>query len=84
MCLGIPMQIVEIDGLSARCEARGAVREIGLLLLQDESPVAGDYVMVHLGNAIRKISEQEALSTWALLDEMLALESAGMNARKAS
>lgn len=74
MCLGIPMQIVEIDGYSARCEARGVMRDAGLFLLQHEPLAAGDYVIVHLGHAIRKISEQEARSTWELLDEMLALE----------
>jgi hydrogenase expression/formation protein HypC len=83
MCLGIPMQIVEIDGYTAHCKARGAIREAGLFLLQDESPQVGDYVIVHLGHAIRKISEQQARSTWELLDEILALEGGDANARPA-
>jgi hydrogenase expression/formation protein HypC len=81
MCLGIPMQIIEINGYSARCEARGTMREAGLFLLQDEPLAAGDYVIVHLGHAIQKITEQQAHSTWELLDEMLALEETGANAR---
>lgn len=76
MCLGIPMQVVAIDGYTARCEARGAAREISLFLLQEELPEVGDYVTVHLGQAIRKMSAQEAHSTWALLDELLAAEDA--------
>jgi len=82
MCLGIPMQIVEIDGYSARCAARGTTREAGLFLLQGEPLAVGDYVIVHLGHAIQKITEQQARSTWELLDEILALEETGMNERK--
>jgi hydrogenase expression/formation protein HypC len=81
MCLGIPMQIVDIDGYIARCEARGTTREAGLFLLQDEPLAVGDYVIVHLGHATQKISEQQARSTWELLDEILALEEGGMNAQ---
>ena len=81
MCLGIPMQIVDIDGYIARCEARGTTREAGLFLLHDEPLAIGDYVIVHLGHAIQKISEQQARSTWELLDEILALEEGGMNAQ---
>ena len=77
------MQIVEIDGYTARCEARGTTREAGLFLLQDEQLAVGDYVIVHLGHAIQKISEQQARSTWELLDEMLALEDAITNGRTA-
>lgn len=73
MCLGIPMQIIEIDGLKARCAARGVTREISLFLLQDDLPRMNDYVMVHLGQAIRTMGAEEAQASWALLDEILAL-----------
>ncbi|MBK9161274.1 MAG: HypC/HybG/HupF family hydrogenase formation chaperone [Nitrosomonadales bacterium] len=72
MCLGIPMQITSIDGYNARCEARGVTREVSLFLLQDEPLAVGDYVIVHVGYAIQKLTEQEAHSTWELLDELLA------------
>jgi hydrogenase expression/formation protein HypC len=72
MCLGIPMQIVEIDGYNARCTARGVTREISLLLLQDEPLAAGDYVVVNVGYAIHKTTKQEARLTWELLDQILA------------
>ena len=74
MCLGIPMQILEIDGFNARCEAKGVIREVSLFLLQGEEPAVGDYVMVHVGYAIQKMTPQEARSAWELFDEVLAAE----------
>ena len=71
MCLAIPMQITHIDGFNARCAAKGVVRDVSLFLLQDESVKLGDYILIHVGYAIQKISEDEALSTWELLDQML-------------
>ena len=38
MCLAIPMQITAIDGLSARCEARGIFRDISVFMIRDELP----------------------------------------------
>lgn len=74
MCLGIPMQIVNIDGFNAVCEARGVQRAVSLFTLQDEPVQAGDYVMVHVGYAIQKITAQEARSAWELFDQILAVE----------
>lgn len=74
MCLGIPMQIVSIEGFNARCEAKGVSRDVSLFLLQGEDLSVGDHVMVHVGYAIQVMTEQEARSTWELLDEMLAAE----------
>lgn len=70
MCLAIPMQITQIDGLTARCAARGVEREVSLFLLQDEPPQAGEFVLIHVGYAIQKLSEEEARSTWELFDQM--------------
>jgi hydrogenase expression/formation protein HypC len=72
MCLAIPMQIVEIDGFNARCEAKGVEREVSLFMLQGEPIAVGDFVMVHVGYAIQKISAQEARSSWELFDQILA------------
>ncbi|MEJ2630060.1 MAG: HypC/HybG/HupF family hydrogenase formation chaperone [Acidihalobacter sp.] len=71
MCLGIPMQIVEIDGYNARCEAKGVEREVSLFMLQDDTVAVGDHVMVHVGYALQKLSPQEAQSTWELLDQIV-------------
>jgi hydrogenase expression/formation protein HypC len=74
------MQIVEIDGYTARCSAKGVLRDVSLFLLQDEPLAVDDYVIVHVGYAIQKMSEQEARSTWELLDELLAAEAGGTQA----
>jgi hydrogenase expression/formation protein HypC len=79
MCLGIPMQVVAVDGYNSRCLAKGVMRDVSLFMLQDASVSVGDFVIVHVGYALQKISEQEAISTWELLDEMLALEAGGYN-----
>ncbi len=76
MCLGIPMQIQSIDGFQARCEAKGVERDVNLYMMQDEGCVVGDFVMVHIGYAIQKMTHQEAQSAWEILDEMLATEHA--------
>jgi hydrogenase expression/formation protein HypC len=74
------MRIVEIDGFTARCEARGIERRASLFLLQHESLEVGDMVMIHVGNAIQKMTEEEASSAWEVYDEMLALEAAAQQA----
>jgi len=72
MCLGIPMQICEIDGYTARCEAKGVERDVSLFMLQHEPVAVGDHVVVHVGYAIQKITPQEARTAWELYDQMLA------------
>jgi len=74
MCLGVPMRVLEIDGFMARCEARGIERKASLFLLQHENIQPGDLVMIHVGNAIQRMSEEDAHSAWELYDEMLQLE----------
>ena len=71
MCLAIPMQVIEIDGLTARCEAKGVERRVSLFLMQHEPVGVGDMVLVHVGYAIQKMSESEARMSWQLLDEVL-------------
>lgn len=72
MCLAIPMQIQFIEGLTARCAAKGVEREVSLFALRDEAPRVGDYVMVSLGNAIQIVSEADARLAWELFDQILA------------
>jgi hydrogenase expression/formation protein HypC len=71
------MQIAAINGFNARCAAKGVERDVSLFLMQGEPLAAGDFVMVHVGYAIQKMSEQEARSAWELYDEMLAAEAGG-------
>ena len=74
MCLGVPMRVIEIDGFSAVCEARGIRRKASLFLMQHEDVQVGDMVMIHVGNAIQKMTEEDARSAWDLYDEMLERE----------
>lgn len=74
MCLGIPMQILEINQFMARCEAKGVERDVSLFMLQDEPVEVGDYVVVHVGYAIQKMSQAEAQTAWQIYDEMLSLD----------
>ncbi len=71
MCLGIPMQIKTIVEYTARCEAKGVERDVSLFMLQHESLEPGDFVVVHVGYAIQKVTPQEARSAWEVYDEML-------------
>lgn len=75
MCLGIPMQIKSIEGFVADCEAKGVHREVSLFMLQGEDFQIDDYVVVHTGYAIQKITPQEARTAWELYDLMLAGDS---------
>ncbi len=72
MCLGIPMQIKSIDGFTARCEAKGVNRDVSLFMMQHEDLAVNDFVVVHVGYAIQKISQQDAQTAWELYDQMLA------------
>jgi hydrogenase expression/formation protein HypC len=71
MCLAIPMKIVAIDGFNARCEAKGAKRDVSLFMMQHDPVEIGDFVMVHTGYAIQKMTPQEARSAWELFDQVL-------------
>ena len=76
MCLAIPGKIVEISSEnqdSALVEVIGVRRRIDLGLLQDDKPAAGDWVLVHVGFAMSKISEQDAadqMNTLRMLGEI--------------
>jgi len=75
MCLGIPMQIKSIDGFTAHCEAKGVERDVSLFMMQDKPLEVDDYVVVHVGYAIQKVSPREAQTAWELYDQMLGSES---------
>ena len=72
MCLGIPMQIKSIDGFTANCEAKGVHRDVSLFMMQDEDFQIDDFVVVHVGYAIQKITPREARTAWEMYDLMLA------------
>jgi len=68
MCLALPMKIKRMDGTLAVGEAAGITREIRVDYL--EHVQEGDYVMVHAGFAIEKMTEEEALENIKLLEEL--------------
>jgi hydrogenase expression/formation protein HypC len=68
------MQIKAIEGFTARCEAKGVERDVSLFMMQDEPLNIDDFVVVHVGYAIQKISPQDAQTAWELYDQMLAAE----------
>jgi hydrogenase expression/formation protein HypC len=72
MCLAVPMRVKSVDGFAAVCEAKGIEREVSLFMLQGESIEPGDHVLIHVGYAIQKVSEEEARASWELFDEILA------------
>ena len=72
MCLGIPMQILEINGVNARCTAKGIERDVNLFMLDHDDIKVGDYVMVHVGYGIQKIMSAEAQTAWELYDQMMS------------
>ena len=69
MCLGIPAKILSVEGDSAVVEVGGVRREISLMLVDGAS--AGEWVIVHAGFAIEKLSEEEAGRTLALFREIV-------------
>jgi hydrogenase expression/formation protein HypC len=68
MCLSVPAEILSIDGQMARASVGGAIREISLQLVEDMH--VGDFVLLHTGYAIEKISAEEAAETVRLLREL--------------
>lgn len=66
------MQIKSIDGFTAQCEAKGVTRDVSLFMMQEEKLEVEDFVVVHVGYAIQKITPQEAETAWELYDQMLA------------
>jgi len=68
MCLSIPAKIVSINGSMAEVSAGGTIFKAGLQMV--EGVKVGDYILLHAGFAIQKISEEDAAETLKLLKEM--------------
>lgn len=70
MCLGVPGKVIEVDGLSASVDFWGVRRKVRLETV-DEPVSTGDYVLVHVGFAIRRIPEEQVQETLTLYDELV-------------
>jgi hydrogenase expression/formation protein HypC len=68
MCLSVPAQIVSMEGDFAEVSVNGAHFRAGLQMI--DHPQIGEYVLLHAGFAIQKISETEAEETLSLLNEI--------------
>lgn len=70
MCLGIPGKVTEIyqsNGLRmGKADFEGAVREVCLEYVPEVK--VDDYIIVHVGFAINRLSEEEALETLRMID----------------
>ena len=69
MCVGLSAKVVKISNGTAVIDAGGAKREVSSKLLEDLEP--GDYVMVHAGVAIAKITDEDDNETDQLMEEFL-------------
>lgn len=69
MCVGLSAKVVKINNGTAVIDADGAKREISAQLLEDLE--SGDYVMVHAGVAIAKITDEDDNETEQLMEEFL-------------
>jgi hydrogenase expression/formation protein HypC len=68
MCLSIPAKVNSICGNMADVSVGGTIFKAGLQMV--ENIRVGDYILLHAGFAIQKISEEEALNTLKILNEM--------------
>jgi hydrogenase expression/formation protein HypC len=70
MCLGVPGRVVEISELGALVDFWGVRRQIRLDLV-DEPVAIGDYVLNHVGFAIRRIPAEDVTTTLELYAQLL-------------
>jgi len=73
MCLGVPGRVIEVSGFSASVDFWGVKRQVRLETV-DEPVQPGDYVLIHVGFAIRRIPKEQAEETLALYDELIQAE----------
>jgi hydrogenase expression/formation protein HypC len=69
MCLAIPAQIIKVNGDTASVDFGGIKRNVNITLI--DSPKIGDYVLIHVGYAIHRISQEEAQETLKIWEGML-------------
>ena len=84
MCLAIPGKIIEIDSQNpqqAIVDVVGVRRKVDLGLLQDDPPVPGDWVLIHVGFAMSKISEADAADQMRTLTMLGEAEAAMQEVR---
>ncbi len=73
MCLGVPGKVVEVNGLLATVDFWGIRKQVRLDVV-DEPVTPGDYILNHVGFAIRRIPAEEGLATLKLYQDLLRIE----------
>jgi hydrogenase expression/formation protein HypC len=68
MCVGLPAKVEEIENGMAMVNCSGVRRSISVELISDIK--CGDYVMIHAGVAIARITNEEAEQTQEILEEL--------------
>lgn len=68
MCLSMPSKVISIDGEFAEVEFSGVRKKVGITFVKDVK--VGDYLLVHSGFAIEKMSEKDALETLECWEEV--------------
>jgi hydrogenase expression/formation protein HypC len=77
MCLGVPGQVLEIEGATAVVDFWGVRRKVALDIV-DEAVSPGDHVLVHVGFAIRRIAPEDLAETLAFFEAMSAEDLEGV------
>lgn len=75
MCLALPARVVAVDAATdmATVEIEGVRKEVSLALVEDVTE--NDYVLIHVGYALNKVSEEEAQRTLELFAQAGLAES---------
>lgn len=68
MCVGLAAKVVKVNGNMVVVDASGAKREVSAQLIDELDP--GDYVMIHAGMAIAKITDDDNAETNAIMEEL--------------
>lgn len=71
MCLGVPGKVIDINGYTAKVDFWGVARSVRLEAV-DEPVQPGDYVLVHVGFAIRRIPQEQIQETLDLYNQLVA------------
>lgn len=72
MCLALPAKVVRLDEAAqlATVELGGVRQEVSLALIEDVE--LGDYLLIHVGYALQRLAEDEAMRTLAIFDALEA------------
>jgi len=70
MCLGVPGRVIHVEGTMALVDFFGVSRQVRLELV-DEPVSPGDYILNHVGYAIRRIPETDIEGTLAMYEQLL-------------